>query len=145
MTKYKVDVNSDGDHAGARHVDDHHAGSSAGEVTEQAAPRVDDDITDKAVTIGVVVVGAALFEAALIPGILLGAAAVFAPKYFPEIGERVQPLFNGTVRGAYKLGRRARAAVGEAQERMNDIAAEVHAEEATAAEPAEAKAERVPA
>jgi hypothetical protein len=82
-----------------------------------------------AATLGVVVVGAAVLEAALIPGILVGAAAAFAPKYVPKIGERLQPLFNSTVRGACKLGRKARSAYGEAQERIHDIAAEVHAEE----------------
>ncbi|WP_205989717.1 DUF5132 domain-containing protein [Paraburkholderia sp. Ac-20336] len=93
-----------------------------------------EDFTSKAATVGVVVVGAALFEAALIPGILIGAAAVLAPKYLPKLGERVQPLFNSTVRGAYKFGRKARSAVGEVREHVSDIAAEVHAEEAAAAD-----------
>jgi hypothetical protein len=82
-----------------------------------------------AATIGVVVIGAAVVEATLIPGILVGAAAAFVPKFLPKLGERVQPLFNSTVRGACKLGRKARSAYGEAQERIHDIAAEVHAEE----------------
>ena len=37
--------------------------------------------------------------------------------------------YRSTVRGACKLGRKARSAYGEAQERIHDIAAEVHAEE----------------
>ena len=96
--------------------------------------RQGDDFTTKAATVGVVVVGAALFEAALIPGILIGAAAVLAPKYLPKMGDRIQPLFNSTVRGAYKLGRKARSAVGDVREHVSDIAAEVHAEEVAAAD-----------
>jgi hypothetical protein len=92
-----------------------------------------DDGPSKLLTVGVVVVGAALIETAWIPGILLGAAAAIAPKYLPRLGERVQPLFNSTVRGAYKLGRKARSAVGEVREQMSDIAAEVDAEDVAAA------------
>ncbi len=117
MGKYKVDVSAEA------------APSAATEEAETTAAQSGSDFTAKAATLGVVVVGAALLEAALIPGIILGAAAVFAPKYIPKLGERLQPLFNSTIRGAYKLGRKARSAVGDAQERMHDIAAEVTAEE----------------
>jgi hypothetical protein len=92
-----------------------------------------DDGPSKLLTVGVVVVGAAVLEAAWIPAILLGAAAAVAPRYLPKLGERVQPLFNSTVRGAYKLGRRARSAVGEVREQMSDIAAEVDAEDVAVA------------
>jgi hypothetical protein len=119
MSKYKVDA------------------KTAGDQTEQAAQpeaaeacETGDDIIATAATVGVVAIGAAIFEATLIPGIVLGAAAVLAPKYFPKLGERLTPLFHCTVRGAYKLGRKARTAVGECQEKFHDIAAEVHAEEA---------------
>jgi hypothetical protein len=49
----------------------------------------------------------------------------------------LQPLFNSAVRGAYKVGRKARSAFGEIQERVNDITAEVKAEEAAAEAPSE--------
>jgi hypothetical protein len=122
MGKYKLELPADEAHA----VHDHAA--------EADDPAKAADGTAKLVTVGVVVAGAALFEAALIPGILLGAAAVVAPKYLPKLNERIQPLFNTTVRGAYKLGRKARAAVGEVREQMSDIAAEVDAEEVVAAD-----------
>jgi hypothetical protein len=80
-------------------------------------------------TIGVIGVAAALFDVALIPGMIIGVAAAYAPKYVPGLGDRLQPLFNYTVRGAYKMTRSARSAVADAQERMHDIAAEVAAEE----------------
>ena len=41
---------------------------------------------------------AALFEAALIPGIVIGGAAVLAPKYLPELRRRLQPAFDAIVR-----------------------------------------------
>jgi hypothetical protein len=132
MSKFKVDVNGDVSHTEAQPAP----------AAEHAQASDNDNLTEKAVAVGVVVVGAALFEAALIPGILLGAAAMFAPKVFPKIGERMEPLVNGTVRGVYKIGRKARAVVGEAQERMSDIAAEVHAEESETGEGSHAAHDR---
>jgi uncharacterized membrane protein len=41
---------------------------------------------------------AALFEAVLIPGIVIGGAAVLAPKYLPELRRRLQPAFDAIVR-----------------------------------------------
>jgi Protein of unknown function (DUF5132) len=81
-----------------------------------------------AATVGVVAVGAALFEVALLPGIALGVAAMLAPKYVPKVGAAVAPMFRSTVRGAYKLGQKTREMVAEAKEQVHDIVAEVHAE-----------------
>jgi hypothetical protein len=80
-------------------------------------------------TVAVVGVGAAIFEAALLPGLVLGVAAMWAPQYFPKMGEALNPLFRSTVRGAYKLGNKTREFVAEAQEQVHDIVAEVHAED----------------
>jgi len=66
----------------------------------------------------------------LLAGVVIGVAAALAPKYLPKLSTRLKPLFNSTVRGAYKLSRKARSAVGELQEHVNDITAEVKAEEA---------------
>lgn len=81
-----------------------------------------------AATVGVVAVGAVIFEVALIPGMVLGVAAVLAPQYLPKLGSALTPLFRSTVRGAYKLGQKSREAFAEAQEHFHDIAAEVEAE-----------------
>jgi hypothetical protein len=44
------------------------------------------------VTVGLgVLAGAALFEAAPIPGIVIGGAAVLAPRYLPRLGRRLLP------------------------------------------------------
>ena len=79
-------------------------------------------------TVVVVAAGAALFEAALLPGIAIGVAAVAAPKYLPKLAATCDPLFKSTVRGAYKLVEQSREAFAEAQEQVNDIIAEVNAE-----------------
>jgi hypothetical protein len=124
MSKHKVGLDGTEDQA-----DVADAAASEKEAASTETKSNGSDAMTVAATIGVVVVGAAVLEATLIPGILVGAAAAFAPKYLPKLGDRLQPLFNSTVRGACKLGRKARSAYGEAQERIHDIAAEVHAEE----------------
>ena len=42
--------------------------------------------------------GVALFEAALIPGVAIGGAAVLAPKYLPKLRRGLKPLFGSSVR-----------------------------------------------
>lgn len=79
-------------------------------------------------TVAVVGIGAAAFEAALLPGIVLGVAAMWAPRYLPKMGAALNPLFRSTVRGAYKLRQKTREMMAEAHEQVNDIVAEVHAE-----------------
>jgi hypothetical protein len=88
-----------------------------------------EDVIATAVTIGVVGVAAALIEVSLIPGMIIGVAAAYAPKYLPRLGSGLQPMFRSAVRGAYKLSRKTRDAVAEAKEQVHDIVAEVHAEE----------------
>jgi hypothetical protein len=95
-----------------------------------------------AATVGVVAVGAALFEVALLPGIALGVAAMLAPKYVPKVGAALTPMFRSSVRGVYKLGQKSREMMAEAKEQMHDIVAEVHAE-GDSAKPA-AKSAEVP-
>jgi len=89
----------------------------------------DDDFVTSAVTVGAIMVGAAFIEVTLIPGMIVGAAAVLAPKYLPKIGGGLQPLVKYAIRGAYKLGQKTREVVAEAQEHVNDIVAEVNAEQ----------------
>ena len=98
------------------------------------APELDEAVEDggdmiaTVATVAVVGIGAAAFEAALLPGIVLGVAAVAVPHYFPRLGDALNPLFRSTVRNAYKLGRKTKEMMAEAQEQVHDIVAEVHAE-----------------
>jgi uncharacterized membrane protein len=49
-------------------------------------------------TVGLTVLaGAALLEVALVPGLVLGGAAVLAPAYLPNLRRRLRPLFDSTV------------------------------------------------
>ncbi|HEX4410863.1 MAG TPA: DUF5132 domain-containing protein [Xanthobacteraceae bacterium] len=124
MAKTKVDGNGSLE-ATAEHAED--AADAATETLEQAGV-TRSDIVATATTVAVVGVGAAVFEAALLPGLVLGIAAMWLPQYFPKMGEALNPLMRSTVRGAYKLSHKTREMVAEAQEQFHGIAAEVHAE-----------------
>ena len=91
-----------------------------------------DELMIGAATVGVICVGAALIEAALIPGVVIGVAAMLAPKALPKLGTAVEPMFRGAVRGTYKLGQKARHIMAEAQEQVHDIVAEENATTAAA-------------
>ena len=97
------------------------------------APDDQGEILATAATIAVVAVGAAVFEAALLPGIALGVVAALAPRALPSIGAALAPAFRSSVRGAYRLGQRTREMVAEAQEQVSDIVAEANAEDRKAA------------
>jgi CBS domain-containing protein len=66
-----------------------------------------------AATVAVVAIGTAVVEAALLPAVVLGAAAVWLPKYFPKAGRTLRPLFKAIVRGADKISQKARAVIAE--------------------------------
>jgi hypothetical protein len=85
-----------------------------------------------AATVAVVGVGVAVFEAALLPGVVLGVAAMLVPRMLPGIGAAMAPALRSTVRGAYVLGQKTKEMVAEAHEHVNDIVAEVHADAAPA-------------
>src|SRR5277367_4466137 len=66
-----------------------------------AKARPTPDFVTVAATIGVVTVGVALLEVALIPGLVIGGAAVLAPKYLPKylpnLRKRLRPMFDSAV------------------------------------------------
>jgi hypothetical protein len=95
----------------------------------EEAPDDQGEIMLTAATIAVVAVGAAVFEAALLPGLALGVVAALAPRVMPNLGSAMAPMFRSTVRGVYKVGQRTREMVADAQEHVNDIVAETEAEE----------------
>jgi hypothetical protein len=127
VTKSKADVNvgSGATNAASASSAVEHADTEAG-ATEPASG--EPSLGTTVATIGVIGVAAALFDVALIPGIVIGVAAAYAPKYVPGLGDRLESLFNSTVRGAYKMTRSARSAVAGAQKRVHDIAAKEAAE-----------------
>jgi hypothetical protein len=96
-------------------------------------------------TVVVVAAGAALFEAALLPGIVLGVAAMAAPKYLPKMAGALGPVFKSTVRGTFKLAQKSKEMFAEAHEHVNDIVAEVRAEDANGASPRATNGSHTPA
>ena len=94
------------------------------------------DVVATVATVAVVGIVAAAFEAALLPGIVLGVAAVSLPQHF--MGPALNPLFRTTVRGAYKIRQKTQEMMADAYEQVEDIVAEVDAEGAL-------KASKVPA
>ncbi|MGA2892429.1 MAG: DUF2061 domain-containing protein [Xanthobacteraceae bacterium] len=59
------------------------------------------DILTTAATVGVIAAGVALLDVALIPGLVIGGAAVLAPKYaakyWPKLRQGLKPLVDATV------------------------------------------------
>ena len=115
-----------------------HDAAAAEEISDQ--PQSDQEnggIHATVATVVVVAAGAALFEAALLPGIAIGVAAVAAPKYLPKLAGALNPLFRSTIRGTYKLAQKSKGVFAEAHEQVSDIVAEVKAEAAAQAAIAE--------
>jgi uncharacterized membrane protein len=67
-------------------------------------------------TVGLAVLaGAALVEAALIPGLVIGGAAMLAPKMLPILRRRIAPLMNGAASGDARPATQRPAARGAAE------------------------------
>jgi len=97
---------------------------------QETARRENGWINKTAATVVAVAAGAALLEAALLPGLALGVAAIAAPKYVSRLARAINPLFRSTVRATYKLAKKPGEAFAEAQHQINGIIAEVRAEDA---------------
>lgn len=76
-----------------------------------------------------IVVGAALIEVELIPGIIIGAGAILLGKFFPELGSYVRPAIKGALRAGFSISQKAREAMAEASEQVHDLVAEVKHEQ----------------
>ena len=96
-----------------------------------------DDMVAKAATIAVVGVGVALISSELLPGMLIGVAAAL----LPGIGPKMRPFLKSTVKAGYAAVRKTREMIAEAGEQVQDMIAEVKAEDSVAAsQPAKPKA-----
>jgi hypothetical protein len=89
------------------------------------------DAATTATVVGIVAVGALIFEAALIPGMILGVGAMLVPKVLPRFGESLQPAYRATMRGAYKAGKKARHAFAETKEQVSEVVAGAKSDSAT--------------
>lgn len=93
-----------------------------------AAAAEDNEFGNKIATVAVIGIGAALIEAELIPGILIGIGAMLAPKLVPQLGTALRPLVKTAVRAGYALVEKGREIAAETSEELQDIVAEVKAE-----------------
>ncbi len=130
MSKSKIDAHED-EH------EDAHAVVETEHNDDDELSEEETNVVATVATVGVVGVGVALIEAALLPGLVLGVAAMAAPKLAPKIGSVLGPMFKSTVRGVYKFGQKTKEFVAETNEHVQDIVAEVDAE--TKGKPAPAK------
>jgi len=80
-------------------------------------------------TVAAVGVGIALIEEELIPGLLIGATAALAPGLLPRLGRILRPVIKTMVRVGYRVVETARETVAEANESLQDLVAEVRAEQ----------------
>jgi hypothetical protein len=81
-----------------------------------------------AVTVAAVGIGAVALEAALLPGVLLGVAAMWLPH---DLRQAFAPLARSTARG-YRIGEKTKELIADVREEIEDIVAEVDAENARA-------------
>jgi Protein of unknown function (DUF5132) len=86
-------------------------------------------ISGTAIAVTAVGIGAVAFEAALLPGVILGVAAMWLPH---DVRQAFAPLAKSAVRGVYKIGQKSKELIADVQEQMQDIVAEVDAENARA-------------
>ena len=54
-------------------------------------------LVNTAATIGVIAAGVALLDLALIPGMVIGGAAVLAPNLLPNLGRRLRPMLRSAL------------------------------------------------
>jgi hypothetical protein len=85
-------------------------------------------------TAAVVGLAAIIVEIELLPGILLGVAAMMLPKLFPGLPELGRPLIKSTIGLGYKAMAQAQQLVAEASDRAQDMLAEIKADTARAAD-----------
>jgi hypothetical protein len=117
----RVKLNSDG---GPQMAEQHNHGSNMTETDGDG----ENSFSSKVATAAIIGLGAALIEVELIPGMLIGAAAVLAPSLFPKLGIVLRPLIKTTVKAGYALAARTRETMAEAGEQFQDLVAEAKAE-----------------
>jgi uncharacterized membrane protein len=70
---------------------------SAARNSTASAPQPLESLVKTAATIGVIAAGVALLDLALIPGMVIGGAAVLAPNLLPKLGRRLRPMLRSAL------------------------------------------------
>ena len=88
-----------------------------------------DKMSSRIATVAAVAVGVALIEVELIPGMLIGVAAMLAPKFLPGLGKTMRPLMKTAMRAGYAAIEKTKEVLAEASEQFQDVAAEARHEQ----------------
>ena len=80
------------------------------------------------VTAAVIGAAAVLIEIELLPGILLGVAAMMVPKLFPGVTNFARPLMKSTIGLGYRAMAKTQQLVAEASDHAQDMLAEIRVE-----------------
>jgi hypothetical protein len=85
--------------------------------------------TTSVVTATAIVVGAALIEVELIPGLIIGAGAILLGNLLPEIGAFLRPTIKGAVGVGFSITNKARQVMAETSVHVHYLVAEVKHEQ----------------
>jgi len=85
--------------------------------------------TSSVATAVAIIVGAALIEVELIPGLIIGAGAILLSKIFPDLTSYIRPVIKGAVRAGFSTTHKVRQIIAEANEQVSDLVAEVKDEQ----------------
>ena len=133
-----ISVNSDGvsnhtlDGKNGSDTQEIHFANSESSWTENMVEKGKDLISSEAsgiATAAAIVVGAALIEIELIPGLVIGAGAVLLGKIFPEISGYARPIFKSFIKAGFSAAHKIRQVLAETNEQVNDLVAEVKSEQ----------------
>jgi hypothetical protein len=94
---------------------------------EQIPDHLVEDVSAVA-TAAVVGTAAAVIESELIPGILIGAAAMLVGKMFPRVTSGMRPVAKMIIRAGIAVSDKTREVVAETGEQFQDMVAEVRSE-----------------
>ncbi len=97
-------------------------------MVERGKDLLSKDATSVATT-AAIIIGAALIEVELLPGLIIGAGAILLGKIFPEISGYVRPAVKGMVRAGFNATHKVRQIIAEANEQVSDLVAEVKQEQ----------------
>lgn len=89
-----------------------------------------EDVLSSAIGIvGPIGAGVMIFEAALIPGLLLGIATIAGSKHAVDVKSTLCPVIKSTIHSAHTASQYAKEFIAETQERMQDILAEIEVDQ----------------
>lgn len=119
-------------------------GSLRGDARYEMSDELVEDVS-AVTTAAVVGVAAAVIEAELIPGILIGTGALIVGKMFPRVVRGMRPVAKTLIRSGIALTDKTREVMSEMGEQFQDMVAEARAEREQSAESRARRRSRRPA